>query len=165
MPTAVPATVPPSRLCTKFVPYSACRKAPPKVRNTGRNARLFFCLSFFLVKESIHTLPQFWTSFFNFSGPNPPKIHPGRPSRALLGHSGCGGTKECHFERFPCESLVPFGGLLGHLFAFLFLFVISMRPVLCLPKDIPKSKKYRVERSPFFFEFVCLFIFVLLLFL
>ena len=40
-------------------------------------------------------------------------------------------------------------------------FDMSMRPVLCLPKDIPKSKKYRAERPPFFFSLsVCLYFFV-----
>ena len=60
----------------------------------------------------------------NFSGPNAPKIHAGRPSRALLGQSGGGGTKECHFERLPREKLTLLRGLLGHLFV---LFVRASR--------------------------------------
>ncbi len=32
-----------------------------------------------------------------------------------------------------------------------FLLIISMRPVLCLSKHIPKSKKYWAERPPFLF--------------
>ncbi len=31
------------------------------------------------------------------------------------------------------------------------VFYISMRPVLCLPKHTPNSKKYRAERPPFLF--------------
>ncbi len=30
-----------------------------------------------------------------------------------------------------------------------------MRPVLCLSKDTPKSMKYRAERPPLFFVFLC----------
>ena len=56
MPTAVPATVPPSRLCTNFVPYSACRKTPPKVRNTGRNAH-HFLFEFFSEREYPYSAP------------------------------------------------------------------------------------------------------------
>ncbi len=36
-------------------------------------------------------------------------------------------------------------------------FDISMRLVLCLPKDIPKSKKYWAERQPFF-SFLSLYV-------
>ncbi len=35
----------------------------------------------------------------------------------------------------------------------IFSVVISMRPILCLPQHIPKSKKYRAERPPFLLSF------------
>ncbi len=122
MPTAVPATMPPSRLCTKFVPHPACRKTTPKVRNTGRNAH-HFCLLLLERKRVSILCPNFGRFSLIFACPNAPKIHPGRPSRALLGHSGCGGTKECHFERFPCEKLIPFRGAFGAPFRPFFFFV------------------------------------------
>ncbi len=89
MPTAVPATVPPSRLCTKFVslivfgkevlgtisfsfvismrPVLCLPKHTPKIRNTGRNAHHFIFR--FGVKESIRTLPPFVYDLLQFVWP------------------------------------------------------------------------------------------------
>ena len=44
MPTAVPATVPPSRLCTKFVPYSAtlpAKMVPKNIEIQGGTQPIF----------------------------------------------------------------------------------------------------------------------------
>ncbi len=167
MPTAVAATVPPSRLCTKCVPpivfaqevrgtISICffvismrpvlclPRHTPKSKKY-RAERTPFLFSFGVNLQTPH---NFWTNFSHFSVQNAPKIHPGRPSGALLDQSGGDGTKEHHFERFPDGLVAPFGGLLGHLFG---TFFSSLRDT---KKGSPGGSP---KLDPFFVDFgVCL---------
>ena len=68
-------------------PVLCLLKRPPKARNTGRNARIFFCLSFG-VRASIHTLPTnrqisalFLSCFGICWGGTPLKVAAGHPRR------------------------------------------------------------------------------------
>ena len=120
MPTAVPATVPPSRLCTKFVPPIVFAKevlGTISIFCQGGTPTIFFLG---LESKRVSVLCPNFGRFSNFSGPNAPKIHPGRPSRAVLGQSGGGGTKECHFERFLREKLILLGGFCATFSALFF---------------------------------------------
>ncbi len=160
MPTAVPATAPPSRLCTNFVPPMVFAKEvlgtflffiymrpvlclpkhTPKSKKYRADRPAIF--SRFGVKESIRTLPQFRTMFSHVSGPNVPKIHHGRPTRALLGQSGGGGNERVPFCVISARKTNPLEKLLGEPF----------RPFFCSGlRDTTKRVSWRAfKNSPVF---------------
>ncbi len=116
MPTAVPATVPPSRLCTKLVPPIVFAKEVlgtisilfvismrpvlclPKHTPKSKKYRAERPAFFFSFEVNTDTLHTFWMKLSNLSAQNAQQINPGRPSGALLDKSGGDGTKEHHFE-------------------------------------------------------------------
>ncbi len=110
------------------------RNTHPRVRYTGRNVPPFFGV---WSRREYPYSADFVDDFLSFSGQNAPKIHPGRPSRALWGQSGGGGMKECHFERFLREKLTLLGGFWGTFSA----------PFFCVPEARKKTKR-RPKRLP-----------------
>ncbi len=133
MPTAVPATVPPSRLCTKFVPpivfvkevrgicffcyFYEAGTLPAETHPNSKKYRaerppffllvVMFCLYVFF--EFVCPGGHFGGHVSNFGCPDPHLD----PKRAQ-------GLPNTRFYRFPDEIPVPFGGLLGHLFGTFF---------------------------------------------
>ena len=67
-------------------------------------------------------------------------------------YNAYGHTRHRASQPFVHQSCSPHCVCLGDLGNNIHVFcVISMRPVLCLPKHTSKGKKYRAERPPLFF--------------
>ena len=127
-------------------PVLCLLKRPPKARNTGRNARHIFCLSFG-VRASIHTLPTnrpisaLCLSFFGICWGVPPLKVPGWHPKRLRDNF------VTIFDRFGSPFGVPGGALWGSCWRILFETYFSTAHVSVFFSDSEKGVKMELPKG------------------